>query len=810
MKKLRIYLCLLLAAALIAAGLPVMAEDGVTRAFAVHCFVTAVGEGSLPAGPGGLSAFADSADVPEEYRRDMELAAANGIILGSGGRLLPNEELTRLEAMLILGRCLPGLDEVRPAAEFVDVPDWAAAEIERLYMAGIVNGYGGGQLGSYDRVSAEQLGLLTDRLRTAFPDNVSIKDDFYAAVNRGYLTSAQVNRERPMISAVLDREDEISSYLVRRSEELLAKYESGEGLREVEAMAARFYKMAKGEQPQDNIGAVLAKYINMIDASTGVRSLGTAAGNIYSELSVPVLFELNVPCRLYMNYPVPVNGVYIDALDSGIDRSYWADNPEGVRAAYEAYAAELLSLAGISAPAGVLAEISAFQRDVSLAGMSMAEYYAYDPEETGEQYVFDWKELSGMYAGELSNPVTTMLFALDGREMTGRYDYIVSDRKKMDKAVELMNSMDLESLKTMAKLNLIIQLSEFMPASVLRAEEKFTADVLGFGFAPLGVEESAAELTASIFSPAYEEDFVKNHTVYDAEYLKTMTEDITAAFKKILSSSTSLSPQAVQNVSEKLDSIEADICGYNDGRGSDGEKLSYQYPLDDGGSLLENGINFLRAVSGGWLSAVTLVDTDMPSYVVNACYGVYTNKIQVMAGYLYAPIYDPEASYEENLAGIGDAIAHELSHAFDSTGSNYRADGSYIPLFSTADRERYDAATEKVAAYFGGYKNRWGDAVDGALTLDENIADILAMECVIEVAKEKNLDMDKLFRAYAESWASACTPEYARYLIRCDMHSPNSVRVNAILSNFEEFYVTYGITEGDGMYVPPEDRVKIF
>ena len=61
---------------------------------------------------------------------------------------------------------------------------------------------------------------------------------------------------------------------------------------------------------------------------------------------------------------------------------------------------------------------------------------------------------------------------------------------------------------------------------------------------------------------------------------------------------------------------------------------------------------------------------------VNAFYMPSFNSVNFPAAFLQAPIYDPEASYEENLGGIGTVIGHEVTHAFDSGGAQYDENGN--------------------------------------------------------------------------------------------------------------------------------------
>ena len=43
-----------------------------------------------------------------------------------------------------------------------------------------------------------------------------------------------------------------------------------------------------------------------------------------------------------------------------------------------------------------------------------------------------------------------------------------------------------------------------------------------------------------------------------------------------------------------------------------------------------------------------------------------------------------------------------------------------------------------------------------------------------------------------------------------DEHPMNYLRINTCLQQYDEFLDFYGITEGDNMYLAPEDRVAIW
>ena len=67
-----------------------------------------------------------------------------------------------------------------------------------------------------------------------------------------------------------------------------------------------------------------------------------------------------------------------------------------------------------------------------------------------------------------------------------------------------------------------------------------------------------------------------------------------------------------------------------------------------------------------------------------------------------------------------------------------------------------------------------------------------------------------MFESYAVLWMSTSSREYLEMASYLDTHSPSRVRVDRVLQSTDKFYDVYGITEGDGMYVAPEDRVRIW
>ena len=210
-----------------------------------------------------------------------------------------------------------------------------------------------------------------------------------------------------------------------------------------------------------------------------------------------------------------------------------------------------------------------------------------------------------------------------------------------------------------------------------------------------------------------------------------------------------------------------------------------------------------------------LIDNDkeevnlLNTYTVNAYYNPQNNSINFPCA---AKKFITSDNYYDKLGSIGMVIAHEITHAFDSNGRKFNEKGEYYDWWTQKDSKNFDELSEKIVNYYSNY-SVLGIPVDGKKTLGENIADLGALKCISSLAESHNAtneDYKRMYASYAKWTAYNMTKEYKKLLVTADTHSPNEVRVNAVLSSTDKFYEVYKINKNDKMYKPKEERVGIW
>lgn len=294
--------------------------------------------------------------------------------------------------------------------------------------------------------------------------------------------------------------------------------------------------------------------------------------------------------------------------------------------------------------------------------------------------------------------------------------------------------------------------------------------------------------------------------------VENMSKEIIKNFENRLQNNEWMSRRTKEKALDKLENINVKI-GYPTTWNDYGEIQIKSY--EDGGSLIENIINIYLAQSKKQFSKlnqpVDKNEWNMGACAVNAYYNALNNEIVFPAGILQKPFYDKNASKEKNLGGIGAVIGHELTHAFDNAGAQFDEKGKLKNWWNDNDYKEFVNRSKKVMRYYSKIEANDGKYVDGFLTAGENISDLGGIACVLDLAKKiDNPNLKDLFENYATIWREVSTRELKEYLLSNDPHSPKKVRVNVVLSQFEDFYKTYDIREGDQMYVKPEERIGIW
>ena len=169
-------------------------------------------------------------------------------------------------------------------------------------------------------------------------------------------------------------------------------------------------------------------------------------------------------------------------------------------------------------------------------------------------------------------------------------------------------------------------------------------------------------------------------------------------------------------------------------------------------------------------------------------------------------------SYEEKLGGIGTVIGHEISHAFDTNGAQFGKTGNVESWWTEEDNANFKKRAEKLIKYLGTFKvDDSGENYNGSLVHTETIADMAGVKAMLGIAEGiEGFDYNKFFRQYAKIWRMIQTRELNDMRVRTDVHALPYIRVNAIVQQYEEFYDTYGISEGDKMYLAPKARVAVW
>lgn len=722
------------------------------------------------------------------------------------GELWPDRAVTRAEALVMLERAFGGLpapvgDNARaalPAETFTDVPPWAREELAGVFAAGIVAGTGEGTFSPDQPVTAGELETFIRRVYAL--EGTDLKDDFYAAANKQWLDSSTIPPGQSINGALYGLSFTVNDQVAGLITDIAADpQEKGTAGYKIAAL----YHCVTDMESREKAGAEpIRPYLDAIDAAGTLDELMEADCRIRRELGFSTLLGYGLTADLVDSTRYTV---FFSPFSAALSKDFYLGGTQAQTDAYLTYMSTLFTLSGMEESAAQAEALRLYETEKVVAAASL------DPQDQA-----DVDKIYNLYApGELQALFPDVdldaVYAATRLQETG--SVLVMDVGALEAAAAYFTDGHLPELKAVARQGLILSVCGCFGQAFQEASYDFSEAYYGIEGRQTEEQIAAAQvqsLLADYLGRAYAETYFSPQAKADVE---EMIGEFIAIYKERILAQDWMSDETKAMAVKKLDAMGVKV-GYPDTWETYLDSADIRSP-QEGGTFFSNVIAIQKAAEAETLSFQgTTVDKSRwlcPTYTVNAFYDPSANDITFPAAILQAPMYDVNASREENLGAIGYVIAHEITHAFDNNGAKFDEKGNAANWWTDADYAAFQEKCQAVVEWYDGQEAAPGIPCSGALTLSENVADLGAVKCVVEAAsRQEDPDYEALFLAMAHAWASTSPRQMREYLSVADVHAPDKLRVNRALQTVPEFYETFGIRPGDGMWVAPEDRVSIW
>ncbi len=645
--------------------------------------------------------------------------------------------------------------------------------------------------------------------REAMDPSVRPQDDLFGHVNGTWIANTQIPPDRGRYGSF----DILREQSEEHMRELLQE-PAGEGAQEGDAgLARRLYASFLDEDRAESLGLEpLTPTLSAIEAVADVPGLLELLGALQRE-GVGGAVEAFVTTD---KKDADAYVVYLEQSGLGLpDEAYYTgEQHAGLREAYRAHLGRMFALAGATEEDAARDAGAVFALQEALAGGhwdrvrcrdAVATYTRVDRAALAELApAFDW----AAWARGAGAPES----ALDA--------VVVRQPSYLERLSAQLLETDLATWKAWLRAAVLHAYAPFLHREL--AEEDFDF----YGRTLSGTPEQRARwrrgiaLVDHLVGEAAGQLYVQRHFPPEAkERAQELVANLVEAYRRDIADLHWMTPATRAKALEKLELFTPKI-GYPE-RWRDYAGLELR--ADD---LLGNvRAAYAFETDRMWRKLGSPVDRDewfMTPQTVNAYYNPGMNEIVFPAAILQPPFFDASADDAANYGAIGSVIGHEIGHGFDDQGSRYDGHGELVDWWSADDRAAFEHLADALIAQYDGFSPRDlpGEAVNGALTVGENIGDLggvtiayLAYRIALDGAQPPLIDgmtgEQRFFAGWAQIWRMRAREQEARRLLAIDPHSPGEFRAN-IVRNLTEFYEAYDVREGDALWLPPERRVRIW
>ncbi|MCC6315640.1 MAG: M13 family metallopeptidase [Thermomicrobiales bacterium] len=670
--------------------------------------------------------------------------------------------------------------------------------------------------------------------------SVNPADDFYRFANGGWLDRVTIPANRPAFNTFIELSDENRT---RQIDLLNAAADSGAYAPESDqGKAISLFQQGLDVETRNRLGVApiqpILDEIAAIDSVDAYNAFleGSAFKGVQGTVPVFVMADLN---------DASMNALYLGGPWLGLpNRDYYFDDDPGnerIREAYLDAGASMLGFAGVPADVAHARAEAVYALEKQLAEPTLTREQSQDVSLSNNP--MSVAEIAKLYPGMDWTVYLTDLGVADQDRI------IVTEKTYLEQLSPILAGADPAVLRDYLTLQVLWNFSNNLSEEMERVAFEY------FGRALRGQEEQSpvAERVLGqvngLMGQAVGQLYVEKYFPPEAKAaIDALVDEVILAFGQRLDVNTWMSPETKVKAHEKLAAMGVKVGFPDTWRTYEQVELGDSYAA----SVLSAANSEARRELAKAGHPVDRAEWDIPPQTVNAFYSPLDNQIVFPAGILQPPFFDYQADPASNYGAIGYVIGHEITHGFDLQGSQFDAQGNLANWWTDEDRARFLALNDRLVAQYDAIEAMPGLFVNGQITVTENAADLggiqVAHDALLHtlettpgaaaidatpliavpaageatpveagatpaarVAVEPPFtEEQRLFIAAASVWREKVRDAYLETLIKTDTHAPAEVRATQPLRNMDAFFTAFGITPGDPMYLPPDQRVVIW
>ena len=647
--------------------------------------------------------------------------------------------------------------------------------------------------------------------KSANDPKVRPQDDLFRHINGKWLDQTEIPAERAVYGSFVVLAEKAESDLREIIEAASNKTDNPQGS-EAQKVGDLFASFMDEKQVEELGLKPIAVDLAMADAISTPKDLARVIGMLEEHGSASLFSS-------YVDTDSKDSTQYIINFGQGgiglPDESYYRDeNYREIRDAYVKHIARMFRLANVRDADKSASQVMALETRIAKAHWDRVKRR--DQTATyNKKSVEELKTLVKSFDWDVwANAVLGRPFSSFGHVIVRQPSFF----EELDKTIQEVSVLD---WRLWAKWHILSSYAPYLPETFVKENFDF------YGKTLTGTPEQkprwkrGVSVVESSLGEAVGKIYVEKHFPPEAkERMKTLVDNLVAAYRESISNLKWMSPETRKKALEKLSKFTPKI-GYPD-KWRDYSSLEIKRDDLIGNIRRSHQYEIQREINKLG-KPVDKTEWFMTPQTVNAYYNPGMNEIVFPAAILQPPFFDLQADDAVNYGGIGAVIGHEIGHGFDDQGSKFDGDGNLNNWWTDQDRKEFETRAKMLMEQYSGYspKQLPDKKVNGELTIGENIGDLgglsIAYKAYMMSLKGKEAPVidgltgpQRLFFGWGQIWRTKYRDTEMMRRLTVDSHSPPEFRCNGVIRNLPEFYDVFDVKDQDKLWLPPDQRVKIW